>query len=203
VTGRHRLVVMVLSAVLASGCAAPDGGTSAPAVVTDSASAVPDGAPAEPVAPPLLAPSVQDPKDARGISACDLLTDGQLTELNLVPGSGEETASGRTRTCRWSSALDDTNPAGLDVLDDSATAPLDFIYRLRETSEVWEELVIGGHPAVRQDQYDDNDCTIYVAISDYQAVSTTGNTARRDLPDPCAVSRRMAEFVLSNLPPLR
>lgn len=203
-----RLLSFAVVAVLAaSGCTAAVDGSAAPVTPTTgptapAGTALP-GESASRTEPPLFAPAVPDPKDARGVAACDLLTDDQLSELGLVPGSGQAATTAQTRRCSWSSAVDDTNPAVVDLLAETPTAPLDFLYRLRGTSEVWEELVITGHPAVRQDQYDDNSCSIYVAVSDHQAFGTDGNSARRDLPDPCALSRRMAELILSNLPPLR
>lgn len=142
------------------------------------------------------------PKDARGVAPCDLLTDAQLGELSLLADTAEEYSGPATRSCSWLSAVDDTNPAGLELATDTAIAALDTIYISRDLLVNFTELEISGHPAVRADYNPDGSCTIYTAIADHQAVSTEGNGAGRPQPDPCALSVRMAELILSNLPPL-
>lgn len=154
-------------------------------------------------APPRFAPAVPEPKDARGVAACDLLTDAQLVELGLRPETATASSVGNTtRSCSWSSAVDDTNPAGLELNDDTTIPALDGLYLTREVYFRFEPREVAGHPAIRADYNDLGDCTILTAIADYQGVSTEGNPAGRPQPDPCALSTRMAEFIIANLPPL-
>ena len=80
---------------------------------------------------------------------------------------------------------------------------LDNLYIQRNTLAVFEPTEISGHPAVRGDDIVGPVCTLYTAIADYQGLSTDGNLGGRPLADPCGPSRRMAEMILSNLPPLR
>jgi hypothetical protein len=146
---------------------------------------------------------VQSPLDARGIPTCDLLTRSQLLELKLLPDTAKPAGSGDVRTCGWTSSADAANPGGIQVRTDSSIPVLDGIYIIRDTFAVFEPTEIAGHPAVRGDGSTLTGCTIYTAISDYQGVSTNTNLAGRKLADPCAGARRMAEMILSNLPPLR
>jgi hypothetical protein len=158
--------------------------------------------PPDSAAPPRLAPSVPEPKDARGIAPCDLLTDEQLLSVGLIPGSGEEGVSDTAPGCSWSSSLDATNPAGLQINTDTAIPALDGIYLTPDVYAVFEPTEVAGHPALRADYIANGVCTIYTGIADHQAVATKSNVAGRPLADPCDIPRRMAEFILSNLPPL-
>jgi hypothetical protein len=152
---------------------------------------------------PRLAPAVGAPLDARGISACDLLTPTQLAELGLDPSSARSGTAGSAQTCGWTRNNDVSNPAGLQINTDPAIPSLDGLYLVRDTFAVFKPIEIFGHPALHADDVAGPVCTIYTAIADYQAVSTDGNLAGRPLADPCGPSRRMAEMILSNLPPLR
>lgn len=99
--------------------------------------------------------------------------------------------------------MDPTNPAGIQVLADSKIAALDNVYIVRDTLAVFEPTEVSGHPAVHAERTGMAGCVIYTAVSDYQAVATATNLAGRKLAEPCAGARRMAEMILSNLPPLR
>lgn len=79
---------------------------------------------------------------------------------------------------------------------------LDGIYLVRDDYAVFEPTEVAGHPAVQADLTTESGCTLYIAIADHQGVATSGNLAGRSVPDPCGLSRRMAELILSNLPPL-
>lgn len=134
---------------------------------------------------------------------CELLTGQQLAELSLLAITAKSSADGPAQTCSWSSSVDPTNPAGIQLLTDSTVAALDNIYIVRDTFKIFEPTEISGHPAVRADATTLTGCVIYTAVADYQAVATGTNLAGRELADPCAGARRMAEMILSNLPPLR
>lgn len=194
-------VAMVVGVLALPACTATVTGTPAPTSPAAADGPAPD-VPA-PGAPPRFAPTVSEPKDARGIAACDLLTDAQLVELGLRPETATSSSIGNTtRSCSWSSAVDDTNPAGLELNDQTTIPALDGLHLIREVFFRFEPREVAGHPALRADYNDLGDCTIYTAIADYQGVSTEGNPAGRPQPDPCALSTRMAEFIIANLPPL-
>lgn len=152
--------------------------------------------------PPRLAPAVREPKDARGIAPCDLLTRPQLIELGLIPETARPSTAGAAEVCGWGS-VDPGNGGGVQINTDPTIPSLDGLYLQRDTLAVFEPIEIAGHPAVHADGIVGPVCTIYTAVADYQGVSTDGNLAGRPLADPCAPSRRMAEMILSNLPPLR
>ncbi|MBW0132893.1 DUF3558 domain-containing protein [Pseudonocardia abyssalis] len=152
--------------------------------------------------PPMAGPSVRDPKDIRAIPPCDVLTDEQLRDLDLLPGTAQELKDPVTERCGWSSATDDTNPVGLEINSDTNLAVLDVVENLRGNFERYEPTEVAGHPAIRTDAVADNSCTLVIAIADHQGVSIGSNGANRPLPDPCDIPRRMGEFILSNLPPL-
>ena len=44
---------------------------------------------------------VREPKDARGIAPCDLLTPTQLRELGLDPATASPDARGMAQSCAW------------------------------------------------------------------------------------------------------
>lgn len=169
---------------------------------TSSNSAAPAGTSTGSQPLPQFTPSVAEPKDARGIAACDLLTEAQLIELGLRPETAEPGGSASVPTCGWRSN-DPGNPAGVQLNTALDIPVLDGLYLVRDTFAVYEPIEIGGHPAVHADRNAGPVCTVYTAISDYQGVATDGNLGGRPLADPCAPSRRMAELILSNLPPLR
>jgi hypothetical protein len=144
---------------------------------------------------------VREPKDARGIPVCELLTRDQLLELGLDPATAQPDSFLRGETCSWRFA-DGSTRAGVGLSVDPAAQKLPDFYRLRNTSTNFQILDIAGHPAVRSDDRPVGDCSLYVAVSDLQILSTNGYADGRALPDPCAPARRMAELVLSNLSPL-
>jgi hypothetical protein len=206
VTSRIRSLATLVVAAVLTACAA-----------TPTATALPTAAPAgtgqttaehkgfdQPTRPgPRLAPAVREPLDARGVAPCGLLTPAQLIELGLDPRSARPGTAGAAETCGWTRPTDPGNPAGLQISTNPTIPSLDGIYIIRDTFDVFEPTQIAGHPAVHADGTAGSVCTIYTAIADYQAVSTDGNLAGRPLADPCGPSRRMAEMILSNLPPLR
>lgn len=151
--------------------------------------------------PPRFAPSVTDPRDARGIGECDLLTSAQLDELGLVAETARPRVSGAARVCSWAYE-GGKNSAGLQIATDRTIPGLDGIYMQRAGFALFEPTTVAGHPGFRADQAEGDGCTLYIAIADYQLLAAAGNGLGEPLPDPCAPSRRMAEMILSNLPPL-
>ncbi|MFC4942441.1 DUF3558 domain-containing protein [Pseudonocardia sp. GCM10023141] len=186
-----------LLAVLVGGCSGQ-----APAVPATT-SMTPTTTAAAEKPPPRFAPSVREPLDARGVAPCALLRTDQLTQLGLKPDSGIAGVSGAAEVCTWSSSTDPGNPAGLQLSTHPVQAALDVIYATRDSLEVFEPMVIAGHPAVRGDETASTGCVLYTAIADYQGLAVGADIAGRPSTDPCAKSRRMTELILSNLPPLR
>ena len=153
--------------------------------------------------PPRLAPRVLTPLDARDVKACDLLSSAQLRELKLNPATAAPKTVGISDNCAWDSTDDPGSVGGVQLSTHPTLPVLDGVYLVRDTFARFEPLEISGHPAVRADRTSAPSCTIYVGIADYQGVAVGADAAGRPVPDICASSRRMAEMILSNLPPLR
>lgn len=168
----------------------------APPTATPDADESSTGLPREPLR---FNDPVPEPKDASAIEACDLLTVDQVQLLGLAPDSADQQGSGKIQTCLWRSAIFPSGSAGLVKNIETGVPILDGMDLIRESAFFYEKLQVAGHPAVRGDSSDSGTCTITIAVADYQGVG-----AKADQPesDPCSTSIRMAEFVLSNLPPL-
>lgn len=145
---------------------------------------------------------VREPQDARGIAVCDLLTGAQLHELGLDQATTRMEQQQRSTGCSWRH-VDGSTRAGINVSTDPIAQKLPDLYRLRNTFARFEITEVDGHPTIRGDDTDRPGCTLYVGIADEQMMSVDAYLDGRELPDPCAPARRMAEMVLANVPPLR
>ena len=145
---------------------------------------------------------VRQPKDARGIAPCDLLTPAQLRELGLDPATASPEARGMAQSCAWH-APDRSDYAGLGISTDPRASKLPSMYRVHHDEPWFQMLEIAGHPVMRFDSDPDRSCGLSIAIADLQNLGVRATADRTPRPDPCAETRRMAEMVLSNLPPLR
>ena len=149
------------------------------------------------------APPVSDPLDARGIAVCDLLTSTQLTNIGLDPRTAYPSVSGEAQVCTWDT-FDGTNTGGITLdADRFPLAALDGIYVLNQgIVAILDPITVDGHPGFRGDD-DPSTCTYYVAVADYQLIGVDGRARNLPQSDPCGPSKRMAELILSNLPPLK
>ncbi len=84
------------------------------------------------------------------------------------------------------------------IATDQANGGLKGLHQLRDVFAVFEPGEVSGYSSVRAGA-DDSLCPLYIGVSDDRMISVDGNVAGHPLPDPCGPSRRMAEFVLSNL----
>ena len=204
-----RRVAAVAALVLAlGGCSAPapeplptDTPPAAPATAPTS-DAVPADHP-DAVPPELRVP---EPKDARGIPVCDLLTPGQLTALGLVPETANEVrVDAAAAGCDWAVAAEPGDRAGIGVRITEVPALVGY-YRIRDVYADFEPITVSGHPGFRYSRNPGSGCVHGIAIADHQYLDTDGsslNPPGEADPDPCSRTRRMAEMALSNLPPLR
>lgn len=151
--------------------------------------------------PPQFAPSVTEPKDARGIAECDLLTPAQLDQLGLASETARPRTVGAARVCSWTYE-GGRKSAALQIATERTIPGLDGIYVQRVGYARFEPVTVAGHPGFHADQAESDGCTLYIAIADYQMMTVVADLRAEPLPDPCAPSRRMAEMILSNLPPL-
>ncbi|MGH3978251.1 MAG: DUF3558 domain-containing protein [Pseudonocardiaceae bacterium] len=186
--GLMRLVRLVAASVLGvvmlAGCTSTEAGQPRPA----------SGGSAE-----RLAPTVASPKDARDVPPCEVLTPEQITALGADPATERETSSSGLTTCSWI-AEDFRIDVTLDATRPEAGG-LNDTYLKRDEFVVFESLEVAGHPVVRAERIETDDCTLYVGLADTQAmlVSTRPDPG---LTDPCNLSQETATKVISNLPPL-
>jgi hypothetical protein len=185
--------------LLLGGCSTSASIEPAPTTGSPPASSV---ASAQTQAPSPSTPRVADPRDARDYRPCDLLSPAQLSRIGLNASSGEEQNAAPARACSWNRTDDAGDAAGVQARTDLTVTMLEGLAATKDTFARFEPMDISGHPAIRADRTSATGCTLYTAVADYQGIATNGGFAGRD-PDPCARSRRMAEMILSNLPPLR
>lgn len=197
IRGRAWLALLGTIGAYLSGCATYVEPPSSPT----ASSALPSSTTGTPSAAPRFAPSVPSPKDARGIGECDLLTPGQIGDLGLAADTADPGVSGAARVCTWA-YRDRRNTAGLQIATERTIPGLDGIYIQRSGFAVFEPVTVSGHPGFHADQVPGDGCSLYIAIADHQLMTVSANLRGEPLPDPCAPSRRMAEMILSNLPPL-
>jgi len=145
---------------------------------------------------------VNTPKDARGVAQCDLLTPAQLTTLGLDPTTARPDVRGLDASCMWYYA-DRSTYASLGISTNPNNGKLPGFWRLFHNDPAFETFEVAGHPALRADQEPDRSCSLGVGVADLQYLVVDAYFDRKPRPDPCAPARRMAEMVLSNLPPLR
>jgi hypothetical protein len=145
---------------------------------------------------------VQNPRDARGIAACDLLTAEQQAALGIDPGSAAPASQGEAARCRWRT-LDGAGALGVTSATEFAVGGLEGLYLVRDTYDVFEPAEIDGFPIVHADRGDTGDdaCSIYIGVSDDQLVWTSAGFVASPR-SACETARQMASNVLSNLPPL-
>lgn len=200
---RYRLVAALL-VVVAAGCASDEPAgrpVTDAAIAPTSAGSGPGGqAPAPSREPLRYSEPVAEPKDARGVEACELITDEQVAQLGLIPESAEQRDQGPgIQTCVWSSAIYPTSPVSIQKSTEGVVPVLDGMHLIENPLLPDEDRVVAGHPAVRSELADTGFCTITAAVSDYQGIGVKNDQPKSD---PCPASMRIAEFVLSNLPPL-
>jgi hypothetical protein len=144
---------------------------------------------------------VPEPKDVRGLAACDLLTDDGLRESGLRPETAEPVdAQMLLRGCTWR-ALPPAGPVFVLVSDAAERSAFDALYPLRASTGALAEVAVVGHPAVRFD-LPDTGCTIVTATAEGQAVTVEVDAAGRGRPGPCELARGLSEAIVSRLPPL-
>ncbi|MGQ0573324.1 MAG: DUF3558 domain-containing protein [Pseudonocardia sp.] len=140
---------------------------------------------------------VRNPKDARGLDPCDLLTPAQLDGFGLDPATARTNPARYGTGCLWQ-YRDGSTSAGVRLATDPNAAKLPDIWKLRQNDVVFEIRQIAGHPALRSDQLPD-ECDLSIAVADYQIVGVNAYGDGRALPDPCGPAVRMAELIIANI----
>lgn len=150
----------------------------------------------------VLAPPVTDPRDARDIAACELLTVEQKQSVGIDPGDDEQIRPGEDRGCIWTTSDGEGVLSAVGV--QNPPVGLDGLYRVRDEYPVFEPGQIAGRPIVRADlvDTDDRDCRIFIGVADDQMIQASAKFAFQP-GRGCEVAREMAEAMIANLPPAR
>ncbi|GAB3353335.1 DUF3558 domain-containing protein [Amycolatopsis echigonensis] len=202
-----RTLATVLGAVavvcVAAGCS---GGSAAPPV----ASPPPPSSPAAAVLPHSGAPKVEHPLPASVLSGqpCqDALTSDQLNQIfGTVPQGKPGSLPGLGLDCKWNNI---DSGAGLTVGYTTQTHQgLSALYQnTKPQAKVWRVLPpIQGFPAVAASTFSsgtqDGFCAVSVGVADdlsFDASLTPSDAKRASGADPCELSARVADMVVTNL----
>jgi hypothetical protein len=193
----RQLIATALVLLALSGCGTTVAGT------PTSASPVADGSVPYEVGPGV--PRVPNPRDARGIAPCDLLTSAQLEAVGIDPATARTEQQNTAFRCVWRSR---DKLGGFEADNNSEARPngylagLSSLYVFRETFAVFEPGELDGFPIVHADRDVGSDCTIYVGVADDQMLWTAAGYVKGPVKR-CDLALKMASSMLSNLPPLR
>lgn len=188
-----------LAAMILAGCGTTVAGAPGPVTAVGDA----------PVTAQRLDPSVPrvaNPRDARNVAACDLLTQAQLASFDADPLTATASEQNTGLRCEWRTrdklgSLEAVVAAELGT--NGFLAGLAQLYSQRDTFDVFEPGELDGFPIVHADRVvNAGDCTIYVGAADDQLFYTAAGYASGETKR-CDIARRMASAVLSNLPPLK
>lgn len=196
-----RDVVVAAAAALAgfavSACDSTATGTPTPETSVSTASET-SGSSASSTESDRLAPPVENPKNLRGIDACELLTLAQLTELSFTEPGEKDTSGWGEENCIWQNSI-----LGVSLSPDTTLGKgLDQAYRNKNRFDNFEESSVDGHPAVRVN-FATQSCGLIVGVSEEQTLSmdfTRVSSQAPGLNDPCGFAESVAGMVLENLP---
>ncbi|SFP84578.1 Protein of unknown function [Amycolatopsis arida] len=149
------------------------------------------------------APKVADPLDPQPLvtDPCGLVTDGQLAELGLEKERERDTATGE-KECVWRQTAQPENTIAVSAFRSNPNG-LGDIYDQRNEQEYFDEVTIGGYPAVfasELDRRDDGRCALWIGVTDQ--VVTSIQTQLDEGPDvtaPCPVAERTGRAVIDTL----
>jgi hypothetical protein len=163
--------------------------------------------PTGPTRPPLLpeTPRVAEPRDLRGIPACQLLTPTQATGLGLDPATAKPDEFNSIYACDIH-ARDSSTSASLGSAYRFEVGGLDRLYRNRQLfldgDGIFVPGTLDGFPTVITDANSADDCVLNVGVADDQVlVIDTGIDPYRSTLHACDLARDIASAVLTNLPP--
>ncbi|MDI5981969.1 DUF3558 domain-containing protein [Amycolatopsis magusensis] len=148
------------------------------------------------------APRVSSPVDTEKVTGdvCATLSSAKVSELGLTDPTPRDSSTGPT--CNWNFTEGATNR-----LDISAQAKnpngLSDIYDQKDEFAYFEELEVGGYPAVYADITDarsSGDCSLYVGLNDQFAVRVSSTlSSGPDESRPCPVVEKAAEAMIDTV----
>ncbi|WP_083935753.1 DUF3558 domain-containing protein [Saccharomonospora halophila] len=151
--------------------------------------------------------SIEKPIDTTNLlkQPCTALPDADLTKLDLVEGRiNKDTVSEVAYSCIWERSTDSGSHADLIVVTENANG-LQDIRELNQDSELYEELQIGGYPALHASPSDRRyrgRCDLWIGVNDSEVLYVY--LTLRDVPeaeDPCGYADRVGEAIIANVSP--
>jgi hypothetical protein len=176
-----KALVLTMAGLLLAGCTTVSGAPGSSPTTADAA------------------PLVSNPKDARGITPCALLTMPQATALALDPTRAKAGSTADLMDCNWPSEKPEVSSVAVTVDTNPGRQGLTDTYLKRNDFKMFEPLVVEGYPAVHAERVIGDDCTIYVGLSDTQRIRVDVNAGSPT--DTCGLAKRVIAAVLANLPP--
>ncbi|WP_081895380.1 DUF3558 domain-containing protein [Actinoalloteichus caeruleus] len=144
----------------------------------------------------LLAPPVSTPLDATDIEPCDLISDQAVSALRYDAGSARMATA---EACNWDSTEHDGARASLRA--NTEDGGLSWIYQIRDTYAVFDEMTVGNYPAVHAHTIEDESrCVLYTGIADDQYLATDFIRNTLDSFDSCQAAIEFTEAVIAELP---
>lgn len=191
------VIGVALAFVLAS-CAESESGT--PTNTPPSTNLVPPS-----TAETETSTSIQNPIDTTRLldQPCEALHEDDREPLNLIDGRIEtDTASQAADACIWERSEDSGSHVDLIVMTENANGLQDIRER-NQDSELYEELRIGGYPALHAsptDLQDEGRCDLWIGANDSEVLYLYATL--RDVPeasDPCGYTDEVGEAIIANL----
>lgn len=134
---------------------------------------------------------------------CAALADEDLANLSLTEGEiTDEDISQAAESCMWRRSDDSGSHADLIVMTENADG-LEDIRDLNQDSEVYEEIQIGGYPALHAsptDRRDEGRCDLWIGVNDSEVAYFY--VALHDVPDasqPCDFADKVGEAMIAHL----
>lgn len=190
----RRLLATAASAFAVAGCGGASSGSASPESGPNA------GAGSVELVP---IPPVTAPKDVTRLAdrPCDLMAPEQEMAFELTDPMVDEGVTGIVKSCFWNA------PGDIDV-DVSAFAhnpTVETIYSNRDIYPIFELTRVSGYPAVlfSETGREVGSCAVAVKMAERQSVTVIYDASLADNPppDPCANAVRVAEVVLTNIPP--
>jgi hypothetical protein len=168
-----------------------------------AATTVPDTTGGTPSDPPTsgsagLAPPVGNPKDLRGVDACELLTPEQLTEFSMTGPGRKNVSEWGEEDCEWVGSIVAIGLSPNATLGDG----LDRAYRNKNNFDNFAESNVDGYPAVRIN-FATQSCGLIAGVSDEQTLNMEFTRVSPEAPgrgDPCAFAESVMGAAIRNLP---
>ncbi|TDV45569.1 DUF3558 domain-containing protein [Actinophytocola oryzae] len=145
-----------------------------------------------------LSPSVEKPKDLRGIDPCEFVTPEQRAELQLTAPDEKEMSPWGEQLCDLGGSVVGISFSPNTVLGDG----LDRAYRSKNSFDNFAETNVDGYPGVRVN-FATQSCALIMGVSNEQTLNMELTRVSANAPgkgDPCGFAEEIMSEVIRNLP---